>query len=256
MKILSIGDIHGRDIWKTFGDISILMKSNGSFKPDYDKYVFIGDYCDSFTLSHVEILHNLNEIIRFKKMYPEYVILLLGNHDVQYFLRNPFGHNDLICSGYNSIGHVDYYDIYRKNRFLFQMAYQYKNYLFSHSFVSSDWYRYSFRDVYFDFVAKLSCDIEMIMSRNLGEALNTGLIYELEPMFMVGSERYGPNKYGGPLWEDIKRVDNAILLYHQIVGHTPVKEIRTHILGKNTSVTFIDVLAHKDSFYTVNIPTD
>src|SRR3990172_8977517 len=71
-KVLSIGDIHGRIEWiiPTFGSVSRfndwLEKGDPSLiypLNKYDKIIFVGDYTDSFTLSNLEILHNLKNII-------------------------------------------------------------------------------------------------------------------------------------------------------------------------------------------------
>ena len=70
MKTISIGDIHGRDIWKNVNPSK------------YDKIIFVGDYVDSFTISNTTILNNLLDIIEFKKSFKNKVILLLGNHDI------------------------------------------------------------------------------------------------------------------------------------------------------------------------------
>jgi len=68
MKIISVGDLHGNNIWKTID-------------PElYDKIIFVGDYTDSFHLTDSAILDNLLDLIEFKKSYPDKVFLLLGNH--------------------------------------------------------------------------------------------------------------------------------------------------------------------------------
>ena len=144
-RVLSIGDIHGRDTWKfiTHGssyefDLWRTMVEAGatpddeSFKDDYpfmgvDKIVFVGDYVDSFTITNVVIKKNLEDIVWFKKMLPDKVILLWGNHDVQYFIPNQ------ICSGYRPEAKYDLEDIFRENRDLFQMAYHNGDYLWTHA---------------------------------------------------------------------------------------------------------------------------
>jgi len=55
MKILGIGDIHGRDTWKDILD------------QDFDLAVFVGDYFDSFDITAVEQIFNFEEIIRAKQ---------------------------------------------------------------------------------------------------------------------------------------------------------------------------------------------
>ena len=88
MKTITIGDIHGYDTWKQAGDIDLLIK--GEFEPDYDKYIFVGDYVDSFDLTNIQIYANLLELIQFKKKFPEHVVLILGNHDLQYLYGKNF----------------------------------------------------------------------------------------------------------------------------------------------------------------------
>ena len=67
-KILTIGDIHGREIWKEFVDIKSLLSSNSNI-PEY-LYIFLGDYVDSYDISGDKIIENLLEIIKFKTLYP------------------------------------------------------------------------------------------------------------------------------------------------------------------------------------------
>ena len=52
-KTIVIGDIHGRDIWK-----SIVAQENP------DRVIFIGDYFDSFNIESVTQQHNFKEIER------------------------------------------------------------------------------------------------------------------------------------------------------------------------------------------------
>ena len=105
-KIITIGDLHGRTVWKEFEDIKFLLYAEpgaagyGGFVPECYKYVFIGDYCDSFTETSDKIKDNLLELIRFKTLYPDHVILLWGNHDYQYLANEPWKKMEGIVSGY------------------------------------------------------------------------------------------------------------------------------------------------------------
>ncbi len=105
MKILAIGDIHGQNIWKKFEDINKLLSSKDLI-PKYDKYIFLGDYVDSYHIKGNAIKQNLLDIIKLKKNYPEHIVLLLGNHDLHYI----FDADKHQCSGYN----IEYADIYHK----------------------------------------------------------------------------------------------------------------------------------------------
>lgn len=76
MKKVIIGDIHGRTCWK-----DIIEKH-----PDAHKIVFIGDYVDTHeNYTGLEQVENLREIIKFKQENKDKVILLVGNHDYQYW---------------------------------------------------------------------------------------------------------------------------------------------------------------------------
>ena len=75
MKIVALGDTHGRDMWKTIVKI----------EEDFDKLLFIGDYFD--TRDDIDAstqIQNFKEILEFKKENPDKVILLIGNHDFHY----------------------------------------------------------------------------------------------------------------------------------------------------------------------------
>ena len=122
MKTITIGDLHGRDTWKSINP------------DDYDKIIFIGDYLDSFDILPVIILHNLKEIIEFKKQYPDKVVLLLGNHDVSYI----FNHSG--TSGFQKGMLWDYQHLFKSNIDLFKIAYEYKNVLWTHAGVSQGWF--------------------------------------------------------------------------------------------------------------------
>lgn len=77
MNFIFFGDIHGRTNWKEFSKID-----------DNTTLVFLGDYFDPYSLtSGHECISNLNDIFELKRMYPNNVILLLGNHDYHYLTK-------------------------------------------------------------------------------------------------------------------------------------------------------------------------
>lgn len=252
-KVCAIGDLHGRDVWQKFADISILMKGEGMYTTDYDYYIFVGDYLDSFDKTGVEQIHNLKELIRFKEMYPKQVILLLGNHDIQYKNAKPFKmSNPYLCTGYNHLIHTDVYDLFKEYKNLFQMAFQIENYIFVHALITNSWYEKSFTSVFFKFMNDMNM-LDNLIEYTVSERLNIAYEYMLDPIFDVGHIRGGFHMYGGPFWEDMKMVSDGLASYHQVTGHTARNDIRTHILAKDTSVTCIDVLANKKAFYSLNI---
>jgi predicted MPP superfamily phosphohydrolase len=156
----SIGDIHGRNDWMYFTHGSTqdfeMWKTaveNGAPADDelwredfdnftkYDKIIFVGDYVDSFDVSNVEMKKNLEDIIFFKKMLPHKVVLLLGNHDIQYIVPDQW------CSGFRPEMKHDFYDIFYQNLSLFQMAYQAGNTLWTHAGVTEGWLKELYKEI-------------------------------------------------------------------------------------------------------------
>ena len=111
-NILTIGDLHGKDVWK-----QIINKYNQ--EDDLHKIVFLGDYLDSFDVSKVGQLENLRELIEFKERFPYIVELLIGNHDIQYYLPMSFIDKNR-CSGFQSESHFDYHIIFKQYKNLFK----------------------------------------------------------------------------------------------------------------------------------------
>ena len=73
-RIITLGDTHGRPYWKDMIDNS-----------EFDLVVFLGDYVDSYEIDDAHTIENLLSIIDYKKGNMDSCILLLGNHDIQYF---------------------------------------------------------------------------------------------------------------------------------------------------------------------------
>lgn len=219
MKIQAIGDIHGRPDWKDLVGLSC------------DKIVFLGDYVDSYVYQDVDILHNLKEIIWFKEKHPEKVILLLGNHCLQYM----FSYETHGCSGFRQNMYWDLHDLYTKNKDLFQVAYQEKNYLFTHAGIHKGWYDYSAIPQLIE--SGLSNEI------NIADQLNGLFRLNKSSLFDIGYLRGGFSQVGGIFWADKKMTSRKPLEgLHQIVGHTRVDDIKTITFNDNTSITYCDCL--------------
>ena len=260
MKVLSLGDIHGRDKWMfhTHGspyefNLWKISVENGAPADDefwnefpymeYDKIVFVGDYVDSFELGNKVILRNLENIIFFKRMLPDKVVLLLGNHDVQYIVQNE------ICSGYRSEMRPDLANLFNDNKDIFQLAYQVNSekgiHLWTHAGVTREWLKDTKREI-FSPKYRLYPVIEEYENSDIADLLN--ILWEIrnDRIFNIDAHSGGFDLWAGPIWV---RPDILSHFYiegvNQIVGHTPHKAIRIDELV-NSKHYYIDRLFGKD----------
>lgn len=201
MKILIIGDVHGRNDWKKH------VK-----KLKYDQVVFLGDYVDSFDKSNDEIYKNLKDIINFKKNNIDNTILLIGNHDNQYMLATPNDWNNKYgCSGYRGEAHFDLYELFNINKELFQPCFQINEYIFSHAGITEDWFNNRF-------YGKKHISIE--------EQINESFMKKFDPLFDVGIRRGGGHATGGIFWADkYDLINDPLKGFKQIIGHTVQDDI-------------------------------
>lgn len=233
LKTISVGDLHGHNIWK-------------AIDPDkYDKIIFVADYCDSFEFSNVEILHNLKEVIQFKKRYPDKVVLLIGNHDGSYFYFP-----DCTCQGFRADARPSIEILFKENRNLFQVAYQYRNYLWTHAGVSNKWLS-EFRPLAEE---RKIWDDKIPLADILNMANDTSLRKKLFQKSGARMEYGDTGLVGGIVWADRSETRGDYLDgYHQIVGHTPIDK-NTTIEHNGSSITYIDSLGKPEGgFYELEI---
>lgn len=228
-NFIAIGDIHGRDVWK-------------KIHPDqHEKIIFVGDFVDGY-LSDKEVVENLRDIIDFKCRFKEKVILLIGNHDLQYALWEPW--NPYQCSGFRPNLQPLLTEMFSLNADCFQAAYQIDNFLFTHAGVSNGWYTYC-KPVIEEYQ-------ERFQTENLAETLN--VIFRSKDtniLHLVSGKRGGRYPYGGITWADaVETMNDPLLGYHQIVGHTRRDRIDTYRINEETKITYIDVLSKTEDFYT------
>jgi len=210
MDVLFIGDIHGRDDWKDIAYEAL---------PKFYKIVFLGDYVDSFDISGVEILHNLKEIIEFKKKYSDKVTLLYGNHDFAYI------NNYSNISGYKINMYQEYKKIFRDNHDLFKIAWGYTNpyskkyTLATHAGLTRTYYNNYILTKLKDPESKLYKLIDgNIEGFELHDFLN--FLKDNEILWKIGSVRGGVGT-PGPLWADHRELLHDPYPYiNQVFGHT------------------------------------
>jgi hypothetical protein len=231
MKIITIGDIHGHDEWKSVDHRS------------YDRIIFLGDYLDSFVMTDNEILENFKAIIEFRLTWPDKVVLLLGNHETSYISSR------FRCTGFRPAMAVILGKLLFRHFDIFRIAWQHENYLWTHAGIHQDYYDRK--------ISGKVLETDDTLSGTLQRLYEDGYT----PIFEVGYERGGRfGNRGGPLWVDKSRLrENPLRGYHQIVGHNPVKTIeqyRPYHDDPNTTVTFCDCIERGDgSFYEVEVNT-
>lgn len=261
-KYIAVGDIHGRDNWKfkLFGSsyefeqwardivpngIGDLMADQYPFN-EYDTIIFIGDYVDSFTVSNVIMKKNLEDLMLFKNTYPDKVVLLLGNHDVQYIVDHH------TCSGYRPEMRFDFNQIYKANINNFKIAHVLPTpggpTLFTHAGVTNEWLeelRESFRNTPSH---KRELFAEWAESP-VEDILNAAWDFNMPELYNVDRESGGSSKWAGCLWVRPGKLKACGLDgYDQVVGHTPHPQVQMHPIkdGEKNIVYFIDCLEHGD----------
>jgi predicted phosphodiesterase len=242
MKTIIIGDIHGHDSWK-----QIIEQEQ-----DADRFIFVGDYFDSFSVPGLIQMQNFKNIIEFKTTSNAEVILLVGNHDFHYFPE--IGENG--TSGYQPRMAVSISHLINGNRDHLQMAYQFDDILVTHAGVSSEW---------------LDDNIVMWDVPNLAMYIND--LFKYQPLKLeyrqykqVGDQVYGAYGYGdetfqGPLWirpRSLMKANRDTLKnkIRQVVGHTPYKQIDINGHATGGRYYFIDTMPREyliveDGFITL-----
>ena len=232
MKILTISDLHGRTVWK-----------EANFD-GYDRVIFLGDYTDGYVVDDETIYTNLQEIIALKRNAPDKFVLLIGNHDAQY-LHFP----QYRCSGFRQWAQPQLSNLFGTYESLFQIAYQQGAYLFTHAGVTNKWLMHFLKKAETETIA-ITNDYDL-----------AGLLNEVhqsvqfrDVLFDAGPKRGGYDPFSGPVWADRSETQiDALTGFHQIVGHTPVKDF-TRFSGQSGSITYTDVLQTKTAFYDLIIP--
>jgi hypothetical protein len=206
MRTLIFGDIHGRSNWKL-----------AVHRENPDRVIFIGDYFDSFDISGIDQIHNFKEIIHYKESNPQVeVVLLIGNHDHHYFPE--VGYTG--TSGYQAgIGH-SITQVIEENRQHLQMAYGFRDYLFTHAGVSP-----IFMDQVFG--------VDGWSKETVVVDLNELFRYKPRAFNFNGFDPYGDSLTQTPIWirpgslmsSNKKHKKGLNKDYIQIVGHTQRQKI-------------------------------
>ena len=218
MRIVFIGDPHGRTTWKKIIE-----------KETFDLVIFAGDYVSTHErISEEEQINNLKEILTYKEENPDTVILLIGNHDLQHL-----GYYWAECSGL--FRKVQEWMSNKKNKRRFlddtQWIYVYNNIVFSHAGISKTW-------------------LDGLKLKDKSDLNNINL---LNPSESFGFIPDSPWDYSGNsitqscVWiRPQALMKDAIDGYIQVVGHTTVAKItNTNDIDTRTNIWLCDALPYE-----------
>jgi UDP-2,3-diacylglucosamine pyrophosphatase LpxH len=214
MKTVIIGDIHGHDSWK-----QVVAQEH-----DADRFVFVGDYFDSFTVTGVIQIHNFKEIIEFKTNSGKEVIMLIGNHDYHYFPEI----GDSSTSGYQSTLAFSIKQVIGENKQHLQMGYKFGDIVCTHAGLSSEWLDDTFVDWNVDnMIDKLN---ELFQYQPTKVAYRSFKYYDYENNQAQLAGGFGGETFQGPIWIRPKALmeanyDTLRTQIIQVVGHTTRKQI-------------------------------
>ena len=215
-KILVIPDVHGREFWRE--PVKYTLENTDA------SIVFLGDFLDCY--SHEfdksvdykqQAIECFREIITLKKLYPNRITLLLGNHCMSYRFNTEICECRTDYENYETIRRM-----FVDNKDLFQLADEAtvngKHFIFSHAGIHKGYVKFAFPDEY-----------ESIDDNNVVAYFNNAYFAE-EPRLIRSLGMYdnyrgwGGYDYGSIVWADIHswfpRQEYDGYGDYQIVGHT------------------------------------
>ena len=240
LKNIYIGDIHGRDTWK-----QIVNEHK-----DANNIVFVGDYFDSYNIPGIVQLHNVKEIVEFKKEQEldptKKVYLLIGNHDHHYWpgVKDKGG-----TSGFQATMMFQFEQFFRENKSMFQMSALVGNRLCTHAGVSSVFLNETGFWKYNDDESQISDWLNDLFEYKPNEFIFTAG-FDRTKVFEKTSH-YGDNTWQSPIWirpNSLQKVNKKTDLkknYIQIVGHTQQTQIDVNGKATGGRYYYIDTLEQK-----------
>ena len=216
MKLIAIGDIHGRTIWKDIVEAH-----------SYDRLIFIGDYFDSKEDIDAESqMKNFIEICRLKKENPEKVILLLGNHDYHYLDHVGEEYSDFQADFFVYINQLVQGAV---DAGLLQTCYLHEKFLFTHAGVTKTW------------CAENNIDVEKIPD-SINECFHS------DRLAFRHNALHDHTSAISPIWvRPDTLIPDKIDGYVQVVGHT--KHQRVTAID---DVYFIDNFSYAKEFLVID----
>ncbi len=205
MKLLALGDLHGRKIWKT------ICK-----EADFDKAIFVGDYFDSHEgIPATQQIEVFCEVLDWKRSQGERVVLLLGNHDYHYLRCTQDRY-----SGFQPDHHKQIQRLLEDalNESLLQICHVVGQLLFVHAGITKTWCKQALGRTTFDSGGELEQALWQLFLRQPHQF-----------GFLPGPlmDPYGEELCQTPLWVRPKSLlSDALEGFVQVVGHTLQSAIR------------------------------
>jgi len=217
MKIIAIGDTHGRHNWQQVVEA----------EKEADLYIFMGDYFDAKEkIDTAQQLTNFANILAFKLAHPQKVVLLFGNHDYHYLPDATQQYNGYqeaeapaISAAINKALQLQ----------LLQLCYIHQQYLFSHAGFSVTW-------------CMANMGVDQVHQPKAFVAQANQLLYQKPHclQFTPGTNNdvFGYDVTQSPVWirPHILMTD-MLPFYTQVVGHTP-----QNMITIENNVVMIDTL--------------
>ncbi len=220
MKIIALGDLHGLSKWKQIVE-----------NETYDKVIILGDMFDSFDIKSDDIHANFMDIVEFKRSQPDKVVLLLGNHELNYLSHGQK------CSGYRPetkvcMSHI--LDELVKNGEM-KVCHKEDDVIYTHAGVTKTWCD----DNGIDIDDTIDTQINELFLRNYKPFIFQSRSFRTSP--------YGDDVFQSPLWiRPYSLKEDKIDGFRQVVGHTPKRTVTIE-----DNIAFTDCLEHGDGSYLV-----
>jgi hypothetical protein len=204
-KRIAIGDIHGRGFWKHY------------LEEDFTAFYILGDYFDNAFVPPAEMLQNFGDIVTAARKDSR-IHLCLGNHDYHYLTDDP----EERYSRYNTSHAAEYREALMAARDLLRVVYETDDrILISH--------------------AGLSETFMLINGFKAPAEVNGRFRTDPGCLRFNGGDVFGDDVTQGPLWiRPTALLDDHLIGYSQIVGHTVVRAITSRTLGDGHTLTLID----------------
>ena len=222
-----IGDLHGREIWKRIVEVE-----------KADRYVFIGDYFDSFDIPGLMQMHNFKELMMWSEQTKAETVFLIGNHDYGYFE----GCDGTRTSGYQFKLAPSIKMLVSEWKHKLQLAYRFDDVLCTHAGVSTEFMN--------DVFGKGGWNADTIV-----ELLNEQWKYKpqtfdfdcVPPLKMSYVDPTGDNIQQSPMWIRPRSLmrsnyDGLKKQIIQVVGHTAQRSIDIKGMATGGRYYFIDTL--------------